>query len=182
MRNSRAFSLVELLVVISIIALLAAFILPGLARAREYAYFTTCKNNLKQTGTGFLVYAVNNKGKLPEAKVGCSGGNNMGDAAGRRIGISVPGKWMFWQPDDGGVLRSQVVGGNYLPREVMWDPIVSLRGWYFGKSGTLTSADTEENRISLNNSIGAYGYRFFVHTVGCPTNAKNSNFIEHLLP
>jgi prepilin-type N-terminal cleavage/methylation domain-containing protein len=65
-RNLRAgFSLVELLIVISIIALLAAFLLPGLSRAREYAYFTTCKNGLRQISIAFLCYAGNGKGRLP---------------------------------------------------------------------------------------------------------------------
>ena len=42
-RHRRGFTLVELLVVIAIIAVLAAIIVPGLSRAREYAYFTVCK-------------------------------------------------------------------------------------------------------------------------------------------
>jgi prepilin-type N-terminal cleavage/methylation domain-containing protein/prepilin-type processing-associated H-X9-DG protein len=62
------FTLVELLVVISIIALLAAFILPGLSRAREYAYFARCKSNLRQIGIGFSAFAVNNKGNFPEGE------------------------------------------------------------------------------------------------------------------
>ena len=72
MREREAFTLVELLVVISIIALLASFLLPGLSRAREYAYFTTCKSTLRQIGIGLTIYAGDNRGKMPEAYWRCS--------------------------------------------------------------------------------------------------------------
>jgi prepilin-type N-terminal cleavage/methylation domain-containing protein/prepilin-type processing-associated H-X9-DG protein len=72
--NHRAFSLVELLVVIAIVALLASFTLPGLSRAREHAYFTSCKNSLRQLGIGFLTFPADHKGKLPIADMPCGGG------------------------------------------------------------------------------------------------------------
>ncbi len=67
--KTSGFTLVELLVVIAIVALLAALILPGLSRAREYAYFTSCKSSMRQMGIGFLVYAADQGrygGVLPE--------------------------------------------------------------------------------------------------------------------
>jgi prepilin-type N-terminal cleavage/methylation domain-containing protein len=69
--RKKAFTLVELLVVIAIVALLAAFILPGLSRAREHAYFSVCKNNLRQQSIGFLIYASDWDGKLPEGDNRC---------------------------------------------------------------------------------------------------------------
>ncbi len=52
----RGFTLIELLVVIAIIALLAAILFPVFARARENARKSSCANNLKQLGIGFMQY------------------------------------------------------------------------------------------------------------------------------
>jgi len=65
MRKSRAFTLVELLVVIGIIALLISILLPALSRARKSANTTKCLSNLRQVGTAFQLYATEFKGTIP---------------------------------------------------------------------------------------------------------------------
>jgi type II secretory pathway pseudopilin PulG len=64
-RKYAAFTLVELLVVIGIIALLVALLLPALNKAWEQANAAKCKSNLRQLMMGFLMFANEHQGHLP---------------------------------------------------------------------------------------------------------------------
>ncbi|MFC1671695.1 type II secretion system protein, partial [Planctomycetota bacterium] len=197
--KSGAFTLVELLVVIAIVALLASFILPGLSRAREYAYFSNCKSQTRQIGVGLLMYASDNRGRL---QLGTAN-EGVGE---RRIGGYMSYGWL--RPYDANdfqddfirkiyddaapgttwddVSNGDYVGqprrqGKYLPIEAFWDPILKVRDWQFGRSPMQPCATERDRdtiaRYSSRDSYGGIklGYAFFTADVGCGWYQTNTS-------
>ena len=72
MRRAKAFTLVELLVVIAVIALLMAILMPALQRAKRQAKAVVCQANLKQWGVLFASLAEDNEGKLVDRETWAS--------------------------------------------------------------------------------------------------------------
>jgi prepilin-type N-terminal cleavage/methylation domain-containing protein len=66
MNSTRAFTLVEMLVVFAIIGILAALLLPAVNRAKASAQRTACLSNLKQIGVGVLMYSSESDDKAPK--------------------------------------------------------------------------------------------------------------------
>jgi len=141
MRDSRAFTLIELLMVIAIIAILAALLLPVLSQAKQRGLQTQCRGNLKQLQTGWLMYLSEHNDEMPP---------NVWDGAPGRDAGSAPGSWVV-----GNALRD--TSPTNIQAGVQWPCNPSL-GIYSCPADNSLANDGKTPRLrsySLLNYLGA---------------------------
>jgi prepilin-type N-terminal cleavage/methylation domain-containing protein/prepilin-type processing-associated H-X9-DG protein len=126
------FTLIELLVVIAIIAILAAMLLPALAKAKARAQQSYCINNLKQLGLGMSLYVDAYDNTFP----GC--------ASASTYGFQVI-DWIYWR--------------NAAPYLIQNSPVVSLLGTGSSSNVFRCPADVNDNdRVVQGAPIYFYSY------------------------
>jgi prepilin-type N-terminal cleavage/methylation domain-containing protein/prepilin-type processing-associated H-X9-DG protein len=82
-KQNGAFTLIELIVVVAILAMLAASLLPALAGTRPRGQHLACTNNLKQVGLAFRTWAIDHNGNMPMQVAYVMGGDS--DDVGFRV-------------------------------------------------------------------------------------------------
>ena len=165
--RSLAFTLVELLVVVAIIAILAAMLLPTLAVARKKAQRTSCMNNLKQLGLAHTAYASDYSGYMP------AGLSWAGDDSFTHI-VDLPQRFTY----RGETIKAAGVqpgwgtdGDQRNPKYSLWRPFANF---YAHKSGTANN-DSDWTEGKLNTSplnaglLVVCGYMRSCAPLSCPS-------------
>lgn len=116
MHRVRAFTLVELLVVVAVIALLVSVLLPALAGARRAARAAACLANIRSLGLVHALYADDHRGCFADAGLPHGGGGDparsfvavLGAVSGEALPLRSPGdRSLFWPVEQGGAGRTQ---------------------------------------------------------------------------
>ncbi len=116
-RRATAFTLIEILVVITIIGILMALLLPAILKGRGVATMTECTNNLKQLGIGFNIYLTESSYLYPPATTSPPSKNY-----GRKEWCDlIRPKLNMGKLDDGGMRLTMLYKGPDWPKYKLFD-------------------------------------------------------------
>jgi prepilin-type N-terminal cleavage/methylation domain-containing protein len=174
----RAFTLVELLVVIGIIAILVGILLPVLKGARERAYSAQCMSNLRQIGMAAIMYAQENKGQFPPS-AGTKGGATLQKFTDWSLDWNpgVPNKYSVREAFAKylGVKNAKVVSGNKVPVPVMFCPIALNTGVIAATGSFYNGPENFLDDGTLSGGSGQQGGKFLYSWVANPWTFKTVN-------
>jgi len=164
----KGFTLIELLVVIAIIAILAAMLLPALARAREQARRGVCISNLKQIGLGIHMYAQDYDENFPAYDYNGGTFTFVDCGAGQSLSLLIP-KYV----KDTGIF---VCPSSADTKSPYW---VDLERGEIGGTppSGWTAADAKYLPLSANNTALGYGTLSYAYAPGLHEQSKDESVV-----